>query len=91
MAVTVRIPVTMRRLTGGIATVQATGATVAEVIANLDRQFPGLREKICAGEDCERRLVNIYVDGEDIRFREQLATRLPEGAEVMFLPIVAGG
>ena len=91
MAVTVKIPPQLRTATGGAGTLSVEGSTIGEVLDGLYGQHGELRERV-AGDDGElRRFVNVYVDGEDIRFLDGLATPVGDGAEVQILPAVAGG
>ncbi len=90
MAVTVRIPTPLRTLTGGEEQVQADGSTVQQVIDNLEKRHPGLRDRLL-DEKGVRRFVNIYVGDEDIRFLDGLATALKGGEEVSIVPAIAGG
>ncbi|HJR44855.1 MAG TPA: MoaD/ThiS family protein [Actinomycetota bacterium] len=90
MSVTVRIPTQLRTLTDGSGEVAAAGATLGEVIDDLESRFPGIGERILnAGE--LRRFVNLYVDGEDVRFLGGLQTPVAAGAAVAIIPAVAGG
>jgi molybdopterin synthase sulfur carrier subunit len=91
MPVTVRIPTPLRALTKGTADVQAKGDTVDDLIADLERQFPGLRERLVDETGELRRFVNIYVNQEDIRFLDNRATVLKDGDEVAIVPAIAGG
>ena len=90
MAVTVRIPTPLRTLTGGEEQVQAEGSTVQQVIENLEKRHPGLRDRLL-DEKGVRRFVNIYVGDEDIRFLDGLSTALKGGEEVSIVPAIAGG
>jgi molybdopterin synthase sulfur carrier subunit len=90
MAVTVRIPTPLRTLTGGEEQVQADGSTVAQVIENLEKHHPGLRDRLLDDKGV-RRFVNIYVGDEDIRFLDGLSTALKGGEEVSIVPAIAGG
>jgi molybdopterin converting factor small subunit len=91
MTATVRIPTPLRTATGGNATVELEGATVGEVLANLDAEHPGIGERL-QGEDGQlRRFVNVFVDDEDVRFQQGLDTPVREGATVSIIPAVAGG
>jgi molybdopterin converting factor small subunit len=90
MAVTVRIPTPLRTLTGGEEQVQADGSTVQQVIENLEKRHPGLRDRLLDDKGV-RRFVNIYVGDEDIRFLDGLATALKGGEEVSIVPAIAGG
>lgn len=90
MAVTVRIPTPLRTLTGGADEVQASGATVGELIENLEKAHPGLKDRLCDDKGV-RRFVNIYANEEDIRFLENLETPLKDGDSVAIVPAIAGG
>jgi molybdopterin synthase sulfur carrier subunit len=91
MSATVRIPTPLRQLTGGAATVPADGATVAEVLKSVDASHPGIGERVLDDSGNVRRFVNVFVDDEDIRFADGLATPVPDGATVSIIPAVAGG
>jgi molybdopterin synthase sulfur carrier subunit len=87
----VRIPTPLRKYTGGAEAVQADGATVAAIVADLDKNHPGIRERICDESGAVRRFVNIFVNGEDIRFLQNLDTTVKAGDEVSVVPAIAGG
>ena len=89
--VQVRIPTPLRKYTGGAEAVQAEGATVAALVADLDKRHPGIRERICDETGAVRRFVNIFVNGEDIRFLSNLETAVKAGDEVSVVPAIAGG
>ena len=91
MPVTVRIPTPLRALAKGNANVQAKGETVDDLIGDLERQFPGLRERLVDEGGELRRFINIYVNQEDIRFLDNKATKLKDGDEVAIVPAIAGG
>ena len=91
MSINVRIPAPLRRLTNGQDKVSAGGATVSEVIANLDGQYPGIGERLCDESGELRNFVNLYVNGEDVRFLDGLGTSTNDGDEVSIVPAVAGG
>jgi sulfur-carrier protein len=91
MAVPVRIPTPLRTVTKGAAEVQAAGDTVAAVIEDLERQFPGLRDRLMDEGGELRRFINIYVNEEDIRFLEGAKTTLKAGDSVSIVPAIAGG
>ncbi|MFN3479253.1 MAG: MoaD/ThiS family protein [Thermodesulfovibrionales bacterium] len=90
MAVKVRIPTPLQRLTQGKEEVEAEPGTIIEVISDLDRRFPGLGERISEGGKV-RRFVNIYVNEEDIRFLQAENTPVKDGDEVSIVPAIAGG
>ena len=87
---TVRIPTPLRSHAGGQDKVEAAGATVGEILANLGTAFPTLRERLFDGEEL-RRFVNVYLNNEDIRYLDDLATPVAENDEVSIIPAVAGG
>ena len=89
--VQVRIPTPLRKYTGGAEAVQAEGATVAALVADLDKRHPGIRERICDDSGAVRRFVNIFVNGEDIRFLQNLDTAVTAGDEGSVVPAIAGG
>jgi len=91
MSVTVRIPTPLRKLTNEQDTVSANESSLAELIDSLEAQFPGLKERICDETGELRRFVNVYVNGEDVRFLSGLQTAVDAGAEVSIVPAVAGG
>jgi molybdopterin synthase sulfur carrier subunit len=91
MPVTVRIPTPLRSITKGHADVQAKGDTVMDVVNDLERQFPGLRERLLDDGGELRRFVNIYLNQEDIRFLGGKETGLKDGDEVAIVPAIAGG
>lgn len=88
---TVRIPTQLRTVTAGAAEVQAEGATVAEVVAALERLHPGISERLLDPEGSLRRFINLYVDDEDVRFQQGLATPVPDRGTLSIIPAVAGG
>jgi molybdopterin converting factor small subunit len=87
---TVRIPPVLRAEAGGAREVQASGATVRELLEDLGSRLPALGTKVYA-EDEIQPFVNVYVDGEDVRTRDGLDTPVREGATVILLPAMAGG
>ncbi|MGH2345006.1 MAG: ubiquitin-like small modifier protein 1 [Chloroflexota bacterium] len=91
MAVTVRIPSPLRRITGGAARVDATGSTVREALDSLVAAYPGLGDRVYDEQAQLRRFVNLFVGEEDIRFLDGLDTPLSDGAELSIVPAVAGG
>ncbi|PJA34836.1 MAG: molybdopterin synthase sulfur carrier subunit [Zetaproteobacteria bacterium CG_4_9_14_3_um_filter_53_7] len=91
MSVTVRIPTPLRKLTGGSDEVSIEGATVGEIIENLEAAHPGLKERLCDDKGEIRRFVNVYVNDEDVRFMGGRGTELKDGDEVSIVPAIAGG
>ncbi|MBI4277893.1 MAG: MoaD/ThiS family protein [Armatimonadetes bacterium] len=91
MPVKVRIPMPLRRLTGGNKIVEVDGATLRDVIENLERKHPGVRERVLDSDGQVLRFVNIFVNEQDIRTLAGLQTPVPEGAEVSIIPALAGG
>lgn len=91
MPATVRIPTPLRRFTGGAEEVGAAGSTVAAVVDDLERQFAGIKERLCDEEGRVRRFVNIYLNGDDIRFLSNLETAVKDGDELSIVPAIAGG
>lgn len=91
MTVSVKIPTQLRTLTGGATEVPASGSTVAEVVADLEAQHPGMRDRLMDGSGSLRRFVNVYIDDEDVRFLQGLDTEVADGARVSIIPAVAGG
>ena len=91
MSVRVRVPTPLRRFTSGADEVSVSGATVASVVENLEQHHPGIKERICDEEGKVRRFVNIFVNGDDIRFLSNLETAVKEGDEVSIVPAIAGG
>lgn len=90
MSVKVRIPSQLRQLTGGEGVVECEAGTVGEIIEALEGKFNGISERLLENSEL-RRFVNIYVDGDDIRFAEGLGTKVNDGSEVSVVPAVAGG
>jgi len=88
--VTVRIPTPLRTLTKGEENVQAAGATVKDVIEDLEKNHPGMKDRLLDDKGV-RRFVNIYVGDEDIRFLDGLSTPLKSGDEISIVPAIAGG
>lgn len=91
MPVTVLIPQPLRSLTGNLSKVSGEGATLESLVANLEGAYPGVRERVLDESGQLRRFVNIYVNGDDVRFIDGLNTALKDGDEVSIVPAVAGG
>ena len=88
---TVRIPTPLRKLTNGKEEVAAAGANVGAIIADLERQYPGIKERICDDAGQVRRFVNIFQNDEDIRFLQNLDTPVKDSDEISIVPAIAGG
>lgn len=91
MSITVRIPAPLQRFTQNQAEVKVSGANTKELIENLEKKFPGIKERICDENGKVRRFINIYVNEEDVRFLQQDETPLKDGDEVSIIPAIAGG
>jgi molybdopterin synthase sulfur carrier subunit len=91
MAVTVRIPTPLQRLTNGQGEVQCEGASVAELLGDLEKRYPGIKERLYDQQGALRRFVNVFVNEEDIRFLKGEQTAVKDGDEVSIIPAIAGG
>lgn len=91
MAIEVQIPTILRTYTGGESEVTAAGATLAEVLDDLDGSYSGIKGRILDDAGELRRFVNVYVDNDDVRFLDNLATPTPDGTQISVIPAVAGG
>ena len=91
MAVKVKIPTPLRNLTQDQDTIEAESGELSSVVETLETKFPGMRERLLDEGGEIRRFVNIYVNGEDVRFLSGLTTDLQDGDEVSIVPAVAGG
>ena len=91
MSIVVRIPTPLRRLTDGQDKVDVEGDSLGDVIDAINEQYPGIRERICDDQGQLRNFVNVYVNGEDVRFLQGLETPTSSGDEVSVVPAVAGG
>ena len=91
MAVRVKVPTPLRKYTGGESAVPAEGATIAAILDDLEKNHPGLKDRLCEADGSVRRFVNLYVNGDDIRFLDNTATAVADGAEISIVPAIAGG
>ena len=91
MSVSVRIPTILRTYTGGESEVTAAGATLSEVLDDLDSNYAGIKGRILDDNGELRRFVNVYVGNDDVRFLDDLSTATPEGTQISVIPAVAGG
>ena len=90
MAITVRVPTQLRTLTAGKEEVTATGATVGELIDQLEVVHPGLKDRLLDAKGI-RRFVNLYLNEDDVRFLDGLNTRLKDSDTLTIVPAIAGG
>ena len=91
MSLKVVIPAPLRKHTAGAEIVEVDASTVQEVIDTLEARYPGIRASICDDSGNMRRFINIYVDGEDVRFLQNLTTPTRDGVEVAIVPAISGG
>ena len=91
MSVRVRVPTPLRKFTNGADEVNAQGQNVRAIVDDLERSYPGIRERICDETGKIRRFVNVYVNGDDIRFLQNLETSLKDGDNISIVPAIAGG
>ena len=91
MPAKVRIPAPLRKLTNDQAVVEVQGNNIQELLAGLEKNYPGLKDRICDESGKVRRFVNVYLNEEDIRFLEQENTKLKDGDEISIVPAIAGG
>ena len=91
MSVTVRLPGALRDATGGNTKVKANGPTLADVIADIDRQHPGFRGRVLDEGGKLRTYVNVYIGEDDARSSGGTDAEVPDGSEVMVIPAMAGG
>ncbi len=87
----VRVPTPLRKYTAGADSVEASGATVGALVSDLDKRYPGIKDRICEANGTVKRFVNLFVNGEDIRFLQHLDTPLKAGDELSIVPAIAGG
>jgi molybdopterin synthase sulfur carrier subunit len=91
MPVRVRVPTPLRKFTQGADEVSARGTNIKALVEDLEQNFPGIKERICDETGKIRRFVNVYVNGDDIRFLQNLETTLNEGDNISIVPAIAGG
>ena len=89
--IVVRIPAPLRRITNGEDRVNVGGTSLDEVITALNENYPGIKARLCDDTGALRNFVNIYVNGEDVRFLKGLETSTKGGDEISIVPAVAGG
>jgi len=91
MAVTIRIPTQLRALAGGASEVGVEASTVNDALKALDAQHAGFAERLFDDKGELRRFVNIYLNGDDIRFLNQLNSQVKDGDDISIVPAIAGG
>jgi molybdopterin converting factor small subunit len=91
VSVSVRVPTILRTYTAGESEVSASGATLAEVLDDLDANYSGIKARVLDDEGNLRRFVNVYVGNDDVRFLDNLQTPTPDGTQISVIPAVAGG
>lgn len=89
--VKIRIPTPLKKLTNNQAEISLEGRTILEIIDNFEREYPGIKERIVDENNEIRRFVNIYLNGEDVRFLDEKETEVKDGDEISIIPAVAGG
>jgi len=91
MTVTVLIPTPLQKLTGNQGTVHCEAESISELLTSLESACPGIAGRLCDEQGAPRRFVNFYVNNEDIRFLQGVATPLKDGDEISIVPAIAGG
>ena len=91
MSIKVRVPTPLRRFTAGVDEVTASGDSIRAVITDLERNHPGISERLLDDSGELRRFVNIYLNGDDIRFLNQLNSTVKDGDDISIVPAIAGG
>ena len=91
MAITVLVPTPLQKLTQGKPSVDCEGVSIKELLDSLEQSCPGVKARLCDETGAIRRFVNFYVNGEDIRFLQNLDTPITDGDEVSIVPAIAGG
>jgi molybdopterin converting factor small subunit len=91
MSLKVVIPAPLRKYTAGAEIVEAAPGTIQQIIETLESRFPGIKKSVCDESGGLRRFINIYVDGEDVRFLNNLETPAKDGAEIAIVPAISGG
>ena len=91
MSATVKIPTPLRKLTNNETSVDADGTTVEQIVESLESTYPGMRERLIDDNGDLRHFVNIYLNGEDIRYIDGLKSSVSDNDELSIVPAVAGG
>lgn len=91
MSIKVRIPAPLQKLTHNKSEIEAEASTIKELVENLDKLYPGIKDRICDESGKIRRFINFYVNDEDVRFLKGDATVLKDNDQVSIIPAIAGG
>lgn len=91
MSIKVRIPAPLQKMTDNKSEVESQGKDIIGLVADLDKKYPGIKERLCDDKGKLRRFINIYVNEEDVRFLKNEETQLKDGDEVSIIPAIAGG
>lgn len=91
MSITIRVPSSLSYLTGGSKEAECTGKTVAECLASLEEQFPGIKSALCGEQDNPLGFINVFVNGENINYLQGMETPLQDNDEITMIPAIAGG
>ena len=91
MSATIRIPTPLRKVTNGADKITVESGSIVEIIESLAKEFPGIKARLCDDNDELRNFVNMYINGEDIRFLDGMKSSVSSGDEVSIVPAVAGG
>ena len=91
MTATVRIPTPLRGVTGGQDKADVNEGSVKDIVESLEEQFPGIKARLCDDKGDLRSFVNVYINGEDIRFIDNMKSAIKSGDEISIVPAVAGG
>ena len=91
MPIRVKIPAALQKLTQGKLEVDGEGKDIRELIDNLEKNFPGIKERLCDEKSNFRRFINIYVNEEDVRFLQLDKTSVKDGDRILIIPAIAGG
>ena len=91
MSATVRIPTPLRKVPNGEDKASVNAGSMDDVVDSLEHQFPGIKDRICDTDGSLRSFVNVYINGEDIRFIDGMSSTVNSGDEVSIVPAVAGG
>jgi sulfur-carrier protein len=91
MSLKVVIPTPLRKFTSGLDLVEVEAGTVQQILDTLEAKYPGFRSSVCDESGSLRRFINIYLDGEDVRFLENLSTPATDGSEIAIVPAISGG